>query len=133
MVELIMTIVAAVLGSSALFTFIQFLLQRKDNKDHETDVILEKIEDVSTDVHNLSDKIDRNQATQARIRILQAGDEMRRTVLHSAEYFRQINDDITLYENYCELHPDYKNNQALNTIQYINEVYKKCLKEDSFL
>lgn len=132
-VELILTIGCAVLGSSALFAFVQFLIQRKDTKEGEVGEILEKIDGVSDDVQHLSDKIDRNQATQARIRILQAGDEMRRTVLHSAEYFRQLNDDITLYENYCELHPDYKNNQALNTIQYINQVYQKCLKEDSFL
>lgn len=132
-VELIMTIVAAVLGSSALFAFLQFLLQRKDNRRHEADVILHRLDDVSEDVHHLSDKIDKNQATNARIRILQAGDEMRRHVDHSAEYFRQVNEDITLYEKYCEAHPEYKNNQALNTIEYINNIYQKCMAEDSFL
>lgn len=131
--EIILTIVAAVLGSSALFAFLQFLIQRRDNRESEVDAIIHKIDDVSSDVHGLSDKIDRNQATNARIRILQAGDEMRLHVNHSAEYFRQLNDDITLYEKYCDDHPDYKNNQALNTIQYINEIYQKCLKEDNFL
>ena len=131
--DLIFTIFAAVLGSSALFAFLQFLIQRRDSRESESESIIHKIDDVSTDVHNLSDKIDKNQATQARIRILQAGDDMRRNVLHSIEYFRQLNDDITLYEKYCESHPDYKNNQSINTIQYINSVYQKCLKEDSFL
>lgn len=131
--DLIFTIVAAVLGSSALFAFLQFLIQRRDSRESKSESIIHKIDAISVDVHNLSDKIDKNQATQARIRILQAGDDMRRNVLHSIEYFRQLNDDITLYEKYCEGHPDYKNNQAINTIQYINSVYQKCLKEDSFL
>lgn len=133
MTELVLTIVAAVLGSSALFAFLQFIIQRKDNKEDKEDTIIEKIDSLSADIKNLSDKIDMNQATQARVRILRAGDELRQSALRSSEYYRQLNEDITSYEQYCSDHPDYRNNQATLTIQYINDVYQKCLKEDTFL
>ena len=133
MTELVLTIVAAVLGSSALFAFLQFIIQRKDNKEDKEDTIIEKIDGLASDIKNLSDKIDRNQATQARVRILRAGDELRQSAIRSSEYYRQLNEDITNYEQYCSDHPDYRNNQATLTIQYINDVYQKCLKEDTFL
>ena len=97
--ELIVTIVIAVMGSSALFTFVQFLIQRRDNKDVRTHKILGKMQDLCNIVTELSAKIDRHQATQSRIRILRAGDEMRLNIKHSHEYFKQLNEDISLYQS----------------------------------
>ena len=138
------TILLSILGSSAVFSFIQFLITRKDNKSDKNkglndrlDKIQEDLTNISTQVENnkqqMNDRLERNSVIAARIRILQASDEMRRHVQHSEEYFDQLHDDITMYENYCRLHPEFKNNKAVHAIENINRVYQKCLQENTFL
>ena len=149
--ETVVAIIGAVLGSSALFAFIQFLITRKDKKHDKFKEVLESIsslskdvqeikEDVATmrtnfksDIDMVSDKIDRSNAIQSRLRILRANDEMRQDVHHSYEYFRQLHQDITDYETYCRAHPEFKNNEAVNSIEYINRVYQDCLDKNNFL
>ena len=58
---------------------------------------------------------------------------MKNKVRHSEEYFNQILDDITKYEQYCEQHPDFLNARTMATKQIIKEVYTKCMKEKDFL
>lgn len=142
--EIIVAIIGAVLGSTGLFTFIQYLISRKDKKNDKFEILQKSIDELKDEVEavknslriaieTLSDKIDRSQAVQARIRILRANDEMRQDVHHSYEYFRQLHQDITEYESYCNTHPDFKNNEAVNSIEYINRVYQDCLDSNNFL
>lgn len=149
--ELVIAIIGAVLGSTGLFTFIQYLISRKDKKNDKLEGLQKSIDElkqtvgdikgelesvkgnVQKAIDNLSDKIDRSQAIQARIRILRANDEMRQDVHHSYEYFRQLHQDITEYESYCNTHPDFKNNEAVNSIEYINRIYQDCLDSNNFL
>lgn len=147
----VITIVATVLGSSGMFAFIQFLISRQDKKDDKLDGLKEDIQGIKEDIQNVRSDIDgvrnefttkikdvqdgiqKGQAIQCRIRILRANDELRQNMHHSYEYFRQLHSDITEYENYCLLHPDFKNNEASNSIQYINQIYQKCLQDNDFL
>ena len=149
--ELVVSIVVAVLGSTGLFTFIQYLLTRKANKDQKLDELQRSINDVKKDISDVrkeidemrqssnsnfdlvNDNIHRSNAVQARIRILRANDELRQDVRHSYEYFRQLHQDITDYENYCLVHPDFKNNEAVTSIEYINKTYLECLENNTFL
>lgn len=142
--ETILAIIGTVLGSTGFFTFVQYLISRKDRKHDRFDELNRKIDGVKSDISDmqknvndsidrLNDKIDRNQAIEARIRILRASDEMRQHVHHSYEYFRQLHHDITDYENYCAIHPDFKNNEAVNAIEYSNRVYQECLDANNFL
>lgn len=147
----IITILCTVVGSSGMFAFIQFLISRKDKRDDKLDelkediqVINDSIQDVRNDIDAVKtefstrlafvrDEMERGQAIQCRIRILRANDEMRQHTHHSYEYFRQLHSDITEYENYCLMHPEFKNNEAVNSIEYINKVYQKCLSDNDFL
>lgn len=149
--EIALTLVGAVFGSTGLFTFIQYLINRKDKNNDKLDGLQQSMDglkvDISdlrddmnnmkegfrSDIEGLTDKIDRSQAIQARIRILRANDEMRQNVQHSYEYFRQLHQDITEYENYCATHPEFKNNEAINSIEYINRIYQDCLDGNNFL
>lgn len=127
----------SVLGSSALFTFIQFLIQRKDNKCDELRKLSEKIDAVATKtelaIGQLSNKIDENVATASRIHILKASDDIRRGMNHSEEYFDQLHQDINLYQKYCIQHPDFKNNKAIHAITNINRAYSSSLENNKFL
>ena len=142
--NILLAIVLAILGSSGVFAFIQFLISRRDTKDKKLDDITKDIKSLkddiqemksqfSDDISKLDDKLERSQAIQARIRILRCNDELRQNIHHSYEYFRQTHSDITYYENYCLAHPGFKNNEAVNSIEYINRVYQDCLDSNNFL
>lgn len=128
-----LTIICSIAGSSAIFGFIQFLIIRRDEKKGKLAGILKEIQNIRKDISILSGNIERVQILEARIRILRASDEIRMNVKHSKEYFDQLNDDITKYQQYCEDNPRFKNNRAIMAIQNINEVYTKALKDNDFL
>ena len=67
--ELVVTVIIAIIGSNALWGFIQFLLERKDKKSDCSKKILEAIQ-------KLNAKIDERSAIGCRIRILKFMDEI---------------------------------------------------------
>ena len=151
----ILTTIAAVLGSSALFTFVQFLITRKDKKQDKLDQVLTEVKnidkkvddgfattdstiaalraDMNTNDEALRESLEATKATTARVRILRASDEILHKMRHSKEWFDQLNDDISYYEAYCAKHPEFVNNKARHAIKSINEIYAKCLSENDFL
>ena len=73
------------------------------NKD-----MMDKLESVETEVKDLKEKhdklenrMDKDDADACRTRIIRFADELRRGVEHSEEFFNQILDDVSDYENYC--------------------------------
>jgi len=72
-------------------------------------------------------------AKSARRRILNCADELRRGIEHSQEFFDDVMDDISYYNNYCSEHPNFKNMKAVVAIEFIKETYQNCLKENNFL
>ena len=95
--------------------------------------VVEKVDNLSTDIRNLRDECEEREATACRTRILRFGDEILHDVRHSKEHFDQILIDITSYENYCASHPDFRNNVAVATIKRINQVYARCIRDNDFL
>ena len=104
----------------------------KDNAE-KLDKLGKDIETLHDQNKNITETLERKDAEDARNHILRFGDEIKNKVRHSEEYFNQILDDITKYEQYCESHKDFKNARTVATVQIINEVYQKCLKEKDFL
>ena len=94
------------------------------NKD-----MMDKLESVETEVKDLKEKHDKLENRMDK----DDADELRRGVEHSEEFFNQILDDVSDYENYCLEHPNYKNNKAGNAIAEIDKVYQKCMEKNSFL
>ncbi len=127
------TIIISIFGSGALFTFLQYLITRHDEKKGKHKTIMDAIGAVRKDLDALRGEISEDRATNARIRILSFSDEVQRQVRHSKESFDQINSDIDTYRRYCEKHPDYKNNRAVMAIANIERVYADCLEEHDFL
>jgi hypothetical protein len=79
------------------------------------------------------DEIRKNEAGNARYRIIRFDDEVRHKTRHTEEHFNQIIDDIDMYEAYCTKHPDYENNKARLAIRNIKDTYTKCKRDNSFL
>ena len=96
--ELVVTVIIAIIGSNALWGFIQFLLERRDKKSDRSEQILKSIQELKT-------KIDERAAIGCRIRILKFMDEIIEGWEHSKDSYNQIMSDITDYIQYCDNHP----------------------------
>lgn len=123
--ELVVTVIIAIIGSNALWGFIQFLLERKDKKRDCSKKILEAIQKLNT-------KIDERSAIGYRIRILKFMDEIIEGWEHSKDSYNQIMQDITNYHQYCEEHPQFLNHQTDATIERIKKDYEHRLEINNF-
>ena len=102
--------------------------------------VLDKMDTLNERVDKLSGKVDRSEERQderdakmARTHILRFGDEARIGARHSKESFDEVLADITAYEAYCQSHPAFPNNRTRAAEAFIEEVYDKCLRDNSFL
>ena len=123
--ELVVTVIIAIIGSNALWGFIQFLLERKDKKSDYSKKVLEAIQKLNT-------KIDERTAIGCRIRILKFMDEIIEGWGHSKDSYNQIMQDITDYHQYCEEHPQFLNHQTDATIERIKKDYEHRLEMNDF-
>jgi hypothetical protein len=95
--------------------------------------VLDKVNILADDVKELKEEDAEQWASLSRSHILRFGDELLHGVPHSKEHFDQILLDISKYEEYCDEHPNYKNNIANATINQIKSTYQKCLEDNKFL
>ena len=116
--EILIKMILAVIGSNALFSFVQFLVTRADNKKN-----------IEKKIDKLSEKVDENAAILARTHILRFSDEIKNGVIHSREYWRQQLDDCDLYARFCESHPNFKNSYTETADEHIRETYKDLVKQ----
>ena len=84
--------------------------------------------DKAQDAERAEDK-----ALDARRRILQFADEIRRKDRHSEEHFNNVFEDIHFYQNYCKTHENFENDRAKISIKIIESTYEKCSSDNDFL
>lgn len=130
--ELVIAIIVAVVGSNALWGFIQFLVQRKDNKDECGKKIIEMIEKLNGKIDKLDDKLGERSAISCRVRIIKFMDEILQGWSHSHDSYVQVMQDITNYLRYCAEHPEFKNHQTEATIAHIKADYQERLEKNDF-
>lgn len=130
--DAVIAIFIAVIGSNALWGFIQFLLQRKDNKDDCSKKILDMIQKLDEKIDKLDGELSERSAVACRVRILKFMDEILEGWNHSFDSYTQVMQDITNYINYCDLHPRFKNHQTEATIEYIKNDYQEHLEKNDF-
>lgn len=131
--EQAITVILSIFGGGALLSFLQYLINRHDEKKGKGKTLMKAIEEVRKEIDTLRNEISEDRANNARIRILSFSDEVRHNMRHSKESFDQINLDIDTYRRYCDTHKDYKNNRAVMAIANIERVYKECLEDNDFL
>ena len=122
MTEKVLMIIVSLLSATAVWDFVKFLINRKD----DTKV---QIVEVKNSVNKLGERIDENQAILARSHILRFDDELLNDVNHSKEYFSQTLQDIDVYEAFCMNHPNFKNSFATAAINHIRKTYDELLEK----
>ena len=139
-----------ILVGGGILAFIEFLIQRHDRKAGKHDEVLNAIGKLDKKIVSVEDKIDKleNKIDQveadgkerdgesatiaARIRILQVADELLENRRHSKDRWDQCLSDITMYEDYCQTHPKFKNGQTAATVEFIKRTYAVRLEKHDF-
>lgn len=80
-------------------------------------------------VDAIDKKVDENQATTIRVRILRFEDEVQAERDHSKDSWDQVMDDICRYELYTETHPEFKNNITVASINHLKRKYEELLEK----
>ena len=125
-----------VLFGGGILAFIQFLINRHDEKHDKIKEVLDAVGDVKKDVDAVRAEVnvvraeaDRRDAVLSRTHILKFRDELYNDMKHTSEYFEQILDDIEVYEHFCLTHPDFTNGRTKAAAKYIREEYERLFKE----
>lgn len=126
---IILTIVITALGSSGLWSYLQHRMDKKSKISEMLNSIKEQLDDVNKKIDDVNEKIDESDAKQARINILRFDDELSAEMKHSRDYFRQILEDIHIYEEYCRTHESFKNGYTKIAAEHIRETYDQLWRE----
>ena len=94
---------------------------------------MEAVNGIRSEVDEIKEDMAKGKAANQRTKIIRFGSEIRLREKHSKDYFDEIMNDITDYEQYCDTHPDFKNSITAASSDIIKETYKRCLEENSFL
>ena len=133
MSEIILPIILGVIASGGLWTFIQFLISRKDGVKEDIKAIKTDQAAIKAEVKAVYETIDRNEAQRARTQILRFADELYMGKMHTKEHFDEILAACDSYNKFCDTHPDFENMRTVKAQKRISDVYDKCNKDQSFL
>lgn len=138
MIEIITAAIIALLAGTTLiqiapiklnpWTWIAKAIGRAINGE-----VIEEVNQLKKEVQEIRKTNAEQNAEERRVRILRFGDEILHDVKHSKEHFDNILKDVSVYEQYCKDHPDFENGRTVLTIETIEETYKKCFDNHSFL
>ncbi len=127
-----MELVNILLGGGIL-AFVQFLIQRWDERSGKKDKVIKALEGLSEQVTKLQHTVDEREAVLARTHILRFNDELYNGVKHSQEYYLQTLEDIDTYEEFCTKNPEFKNSRTVMAVANIKDTYQQLYSEHKFL
>lgn len=127
-----MELFLGIFGGGALVTLITFFINRHDKRKDDMKGIKDELTAIKQDIKRLDEKGDRREAVECRVRILRFEDELQEGRKHSKDSFDQVLTDITIYDHYCEAHPEFKNQQTAATVEHIRKVYAERLEKRDF-
>lgn len=117
MKEYIIPIILTAVGSSGLWSFLQWFFISRSGKQDE-------LKEIKDELKSLKQLINDNEAKACRIRIINFADKMKVSPV-GHEAWLQVLRDIDSYETYCELNPTFKNSYAKLSIDLIKETYEE--------
>ena len=119
--------------SGGLVSLIEFFIRRNDEKKDKNSEVLKAIQNLADKVTGIENRMDKENADEARRNILAFDDELRRKVDHSEESYNQVLADIKFYRHYCREHDEYENDKATSAIAHIRETYQEVKNANKFI
>lgn len=112
------------------------MFDKMDNLEKRVDELKAQDQLHYTELKEKNDKQDAenelSKAKNARRRMLRFADEIRSGQYHSIEFFNDIMEDMTFYDNYCTDHPKFKNHRAVASETLIQDTFNKLSAEQKF-
>ena len=84
---------------------------------------------ISDKIDALEKKVDENQATTIRVRILRFEDDLQAQKKCSKDSWNQVMDDIRRYKEYVDTHPEFMNEITTASINHIRKSYSEHLEK----
>ena len=122
----------AIFGGAGVWTFWDHNQQRNADKEIQDNEVLKEIRSIHQEIDEVKQTIASDKAESRRVRILRFADEVFMDVKHSKDSFDQVLSDITGYETYCMEHPEFKNDQTAETINYLKDIYRERMEKKDF-
>lgn len=119
--------------SGGLVSLIEFFIRRNDEKHDKNSEVLKALKELADEIASILDRMDKENADDARRNILNFDDELRRKVDHSEESYNQVLADIKFYRHYCREHEDYENDKATSAITHVRETYQEVKNANKFI
>jgi hypothetical protein len=119
--------------SGGLVSLIEFFIRRNDEKKDKNSEVLKAIQNLADKITGIENRMDKENADEARRNILAFDDELRRKVDHSEESYNQVLADIKFYRHYCREHDEYENDKATSAITHIRETYQEVKNANRFI
>lgn len=133
MTETVGAIVGAVFTSGALFTFIQYLIDRHDGKSKQLKEMNAEIKEIKAGQNELRAENKHQNAMVARGTIIAFDDELTfENKQYSRERFMQILEACEVYESWSKENPDVQNGYGKMAVKHIREVYDDLLKKGTW-
>ena len=111
----------------------QGLVTKIDKMDQDIDFLKNEIKKINNKIEFVENKDDERDAVNTRNRILAFGDDLMHGILHSKDSYEQVLFDITHYNDYCDLHQDFKNHITEHHAKLIQDRYMTHLENNDFL
>ncbi len=122
---------------TGMFTLIlsSMTYKRTQKKEAEelNNKIMDKLNEIEKRLQKHIEEDTKNKVEDGRTRFLRFSDEDRRGVPHAEEHWNDVLKDIDRYNRYCKEHPEYKNECAVRTIDYLMDRYSEHMKNNTFL
>ena len=107
--------------------------KRIDKIDESIINVESKMNRLEEKLETMDDKEEEYKAIRARDKILDFNDELLNNQKHSKESFDRMLEKVDVYETYCRMHPEFKNNRSIMAITNVKKVYEDRLVKKDFL
>lgn len=130
--QIILAVVVAIIGSTAIANLIIFFFTRKDKKNDDMAEIKADIKTMKTDVENIRKGQNEQKAATARIQILRFADELADGKDFVKGHYDDIYEAMNIYNHYCERNPDFLNDQTIDSQMLIRRKYLNHSEKGDF-
>lgn len=122
-----LTLLVAIISSTALSSLIQFIITFIFNRKDKTKEMENEIKELRCEITSLREENARDRAISARVRIQRFADEIRNGIKHSEESFRQQVLECDTYDRFCDKHDDFSNGLTIVASELIRREYRNLM------
>lgn len=122
----------AVGGITLLLNSFKLIKEIKENISRPMKDLTEKVDNIDKRLTDHIATFEVERAQQLRSKILEFSDSISVGAKHSKETYDDILAIVDEYEEYCDCHPDFKNNRCKLAVDNITTVYKDKVHNNSF-